>query len=171
MVITSCNERLAEIMQTSVTRTVGIDLRQLVDLRSLAALQQALTGHEGRYEGPYDATTGPANVWVSLSTAPIYDDQGQVSGGIGLIEDITARHAAESDRERLIEELQEALSQVKQLRGIIPICASCKEIRNDTGYWEQVDEYVRNHSEAEFSHGICPDCMKKLYPDFVDDLE
>jgi len=63
-------------------------------------------------------------------------------------------------------ELEDALSQVKQLSGMLPICASCKKIRNDTGYWEQIENYISMHSDAEFSHGLCPDCGKKLYPDF-----
>ena len=66
-------------------------------------------------------------------------------------------------------ELQKVLSEIKQLRGILPICAECKKIRDDNGYWHQVESYVHNHTEAEFSHGICPDCMKKLYPDFIED--
>lgn len=64
-----------------------------------------------------------------------------------------------------IVELKEALGHIKTLKGIVPICASCKKIRDDKGYWEQVEVYVKNHSEAQFSHGICPDCIKKLYPD------
>ena len=59
--------------------------------------------------------------------------------------------------------LRDALSQIKMLSGLIPICASCKRIRDDKGYWNQLEAYLQEHSEAEFSHGICPDCMKKLY--------
>ena len=83
------------------------------------------------------------------------------------MEDITERKTGEADREKLILEIKEAISKVKQLSGFIPICASCKKIRDDKGYWEQVEVYIRDHSEAEFSHGICPDCMKKLYPDEI----
>jgi len=75
------------------------------------------------------------------------------------------RKLAEEEREKLIRELQEALAKVKTLTGLLPICASCKKIRDDKGYWNQIEVYIRDHSEAEFSHGICPDCMKKLYPD------
>lgn len=67
---------------------------------------------------------------------------------------------------RAMEELKKATEDVRTLRGIIPICAHCKQIRDDKGYWNQVEVYVRDHSEASFSHGICPQCMKKLYPDF-----
>ena len=68
-----------------------------------------------------------------------------------------------------VEELSRALEQIKTLRGIVPICAKCKNIRDDQGYWNQVEVYVRDHSEAEFSHCICPDCMNKLYPESESD--
>ena len=70
------------------------------------------------------------------------------------------------ERSRLIET---ALKDVKTLKGFIPICASCKKVRNDEGYWDQIEEYIRDRSDAEFSHGICPDCKKKLYPEFSED--
>jgi sigma-B regulation protein RsbU (phosphoserine phosphatase) len=63
------------------------------------------------------------------------------------------------------KELQDALAQVKKLSGLLPICASCKKIRDDEGYWQQIEGYIRTHSEADFTHGICPDCAVKLYPD------
>lgn len=63
------------------------------------------------------------------------------------------------------EQLQQVLDQVKSLSGLLPICANCKKIRNDQGYWQDVAVYIRDHSEADFTHGICPDCIQKLYPD------
>jgi hypothetical protein len=63
-------------------------------------------------------------------------------------------------------ELEEAMNNIKVLKGLIPICASCKKVRDDSGFWRQVEDYISHHSEAQFSHGICPDCMKKLYPQF-----
>jgi hypothetical protein len=73
-----------------------------------------------------------------------------------------------TDQERLvlIDELQQALSEVKKLEGFIPICSNCKKIRDDQGYWQQVEQYVSERSSAQFSHGICPDCIKILYPDY-----
>jgi CheY-like chemotaxis protein len=68
------------------------------------------------------------------------------------------------ERERLIDELQEALATVKKLSGLLPICASCKRIRDDKGYWEQIEQYIHEHSEATFTHGICPECARVLYP-------
>ena len=64
------------------------------------------------------------------------------------------------------QELYKSLEKVKLLSGLLPICASCKKIRDDKGYWQQVEEYVSDHSEAIFSHGLCPECLKKMYPDF-----
>lgn len=64
------------------------------------------------------------------------------------------------------QNLEQALGEIKTLSGLIPICSNCKKIRDDKGYWQQVEIYVRDHSEAEFSHGICPDCLEKLYPDY-----
>lgn len=79
------------------------------------------------------------------------------------------KHQIEEERERLIHELQDALAQVKTLRGLLPICASCKKIRDDEGYWNKLETYIQKHSEAEFSHGICPECAKKLYPEYFGD--
>lgn len=76
------------------------------------------------------------------------------------------KHTVDAEKENLIAALQKALATIKRLHGILPICASCKMIRNDNGYWTQVESYIREHSEAEFSHSICPDCAKKLYPDY-----
>ncbi len=70
-----------------------------------------------------------------------------------------------------IVELRRALAEIKTLRGSVPICAGCKKIRDDEGFWQQVEVYVREHTEAEFSHGLCPECMKKLYPDIVGETD
>ncbi len=79
--------------------------------------------------------------------------------------DITERKQAERQRESLVAELQEALSQVKTLSGLLPICASCKRIRDDQGAWQPIETYIRERSDAEFTHGLCPDCIRKLYPE------
>jgi hypothetical protein len=75
------------------------------------------------------------------------------------------RKKQEEERDRLIQELTQALSQIKMLSGLLPICASCKKIRDDQGYWNQIEDYIMQHSNADFSHSICPDCAKKLYPE------
>lgn len=77
--------------------------------------------------------------------------------------------ATKRDLQQKTIELQDALDLVKLLSGYLPICASCKKIRDDKGYWQAVESYISSHSEAKFSHGICPDCIQKLYPEFSED--
>jgi len=97
--------------------------------------------------------------------------KGQVDGNLlaRAMRYAVERKRAEEERKRLILELQEALVQVKTLSGLLPICAACKKIRDDHGYWHQVEVYVENHSNAEFTHGICPECAQRLYPQFYAD--
>jgi CheY-like chemotaxis protein len=88
----------------------------------------------------------------------------RASSALELKKEMDCRKAREGELRRSNDALQKALRDVKVLRGLIPICASCKKIRNDGGFWQQVEEYIGEHSEAEFSHGICQPCAKKLYP-------
>lgn len=74
----------------------------------------------------------------------------------------------EKSRESVIRELQAALSKVKTLSGLLPICAACKKVRDDQGYWQQIENYISAHSEADFTHGICPECARRLYPGFFE---
>lgn len=76
--------------------------------------------------------------------------------------------ATKRDLQQKTMELQDALDKVKLLSGYLPICASCKKIRDDKGYWQEVESYIDSHSEAQFSHGICPECIQKLYPEIKD---
>ena len=105
--------------------------------------------------------------WESASISPIRDSAGCITHFLSVKEDITARKQTEAERDQLIRELQDALAKVKSLSGLLPICAGCKKIRDDKGYWSQVESYIQQHSEAKFSHGMCPDCIKKWYPDLV----
>lgn len=93
----------------------------------------------------------------------------RVSSALTLKREMDRRKAREVELRRSNEELQRALKEVKVLRGLIPICASCKKIRNDGGFWQQLEEYLGEHSEAEFSHGLCQPCIKKLYPGVYQD--
>ncbi|MFZ4619532.1 MAG: PAS domain S-box protein [Bacteroidota bacterium] len=101
---------------------------------------------------------------IELSLAEWETSTGRYFSAI--IRDVTRRKLIEAEREQLITDLQNAIEQIKTLKGIVPICANCKKIRDDKGYWEQVDQYVAKHTDAKFSHGICPDCTQKLYPDY-----
>jgi PAS domain S-box-containing protein len=97
------------------------------------------------------------------------DASGKPLRMIGTNWDITERKQAEAKLEKTIQELQSAIEQIRTLKGLVPICAWCKKIRNDKGYWEQVEAYVSRYTEAQFSHGICPECAKKTYSEFSKD--
>lgn len=104
---------------------------------------------------------------VEVSLAPMRNEDGILISST--IRDITERKQNEDERERLIIDLQSAISQVKVLSGLLPMCAACKKIRDEQNNWIPVESYVRDRSDANFSHGICPDCARKLYPEFVKD--
>jgi PAS domain S-box-containing protein len=102
---------------------------------------------------------------ISVITAPIRAG-GKTVASVTAFRDITERKKIEQEKEKLIVELQKALSTIKKLYGILPICSSCKKIRDDKGSWNQLETYIHEHSEAKFSHGLCPDCAKRLYPEY-----
>lgn len=141
------------------------DSKGLDTLRALRANDKA---------APILVLTGLADEETGVAAlkegAQDYLVKGAITGALLLrsIRYAMERKKIESERERLIEELQDALSKVKLLSGLIPICANCKNIRNDEGYWQKVEVYIRDHSEAKFSHGLCPACAKKLYPELYD---
>ena len=84
-----------------------------------------------------------------------------------IVRDISERRAAERERESLIQQLQDALAKVKTLSGLLPICAACHKIRDQQGSWHGLELYIRNHTEADFTHGICPECRRRLYPESI----
>jgi PAS domain S-box-containing protein len=100
-----------------------------------------------------------------LNARQVYAENGKPTYILLVIEDVTDRKRIEKKNEQLIVELRKALDEIKILQGIIPICAYCKKMRNDNGYWEQLEAYLDKYSEAQLTHSICPDCAKKFYPD------
>lgn len=88
---------------------------------------------------------------------------------VSVITDITAQLNEQRERERLLADREKALAEVRVLSGLLPICSACKKIRDDKGYWNQIETYIHEHSDAEFTHGMCPDCMRRLYPEYADD--
>jgi PAS domain S-box-containing protein len=96
---------------------------------------------------------------VAVTISPIKNGDGKISGASVIARDITFRKRDEQERIKLIQELTEALGRAKTLAGLLPICASCKRIRDDSGYWQQVEAYISEHSDAIFTHGICPECF------------
>jgi PAS domain S-box-containing protein len=101
-----------------------------------------------------------ATRWIRTRIFPAFDS-GNVTRIVGVSSDVTDRKEAELANAKLIGELQKALAEIKTLRGLVPICAWCKDIRNDTGFWQKLEDYLQSHTEARFTHGICPSCLHK----------
>jgi K+-sensing histidine kinase KdpD len=120
---------------------------------------------------PSFAAFAGKNFWISHAVFLVV---GIVTGHMRdlrsrLQEELNARQQAEEEREKAIQQLQTALAEVKTLSGLLPMCSGCKKIRNDQGYWQQIESYLMDHSDAKLSHGLCPECMEMLNPEFSDD--
>ncbi len=113
--------------------------------------------------------TGPRTP-IDYAATRIRHENGETVGVVIVFRDISPRKQMEQEREGLISELQDALAKVKTLSGMLPICAACKKIRDDKGYWEAVEGYIKKHSDATFTHSLCPGCIRKLYPEFADEI-
>jgi hypothetical protein len=113
------------------------------------------------------AESGGVRRWLDVRVVPIRDRWGALAGRLMVARDVTLQKELEDERERLIDDLQEALRKVTQLEGLLPICASCHKVRDDGGFWGDVEEYVASRAPVEFTHGICPECAQKLYPSIM----
>jgi PAS domain S-box-containing protein len=102
-----------------------------------------------------------------VNASPLTNTLGQRWGGIAVFTDVTERKQAQEAQAKLLAELQQAMKEIKTLRGLVPICAHCKNVRDDSGFWQQVEDYLGQRTEAEFSHSICPDCLEKHFGDFM----
>ena len=159
VIITDPDNKIT-FVNRSFLKTYGYTERELIGADASLIGETAAEGEFNHRRE--DGTMFP----VSLSRAVIRDDRGCVVALALLTRDMTERKKAEAEREKMIRELQEALANVKTLSGMLPICAWCKKVRNDKGYWQAVESYIRDHSEAEFSHGVCPDCAEKFRDQF-----
>ena len=131
-------------------------------------MSRALRGEEGSAEFIRQELDGSGEVYEHVTFRPLrVERQTEPAGAVVVVRDETARRKNDLALRESLSSLQKALADVKTLRGILPICANCKKIRDDAGAWTQVEAYVRDHTDAEFSHGICPDCTRSLYPDLA----
>lgn len=105
---------------------------------------------------------------IAVVSSPIFEE-GKIIASVTAFRDITDLKELAHEREQLILAYEDALANIKTLKGLMPICASCKRIRDDKGYWNQIEAYISMHSDAEFSHGLCPECAMKLYPKYYED--
>ena len=109
--------------------------------------------------------TPAGDTFYITSVKPILDGEGRVTSVVCISKNITERKRVETEREELIASLKAALAQVRTLSGLLPICAHCKKVWDDDGYWTQIETYIRDHSRADFTHGICPDCARRHFPE------
>ena len=130
--------------------------------RALSNYQAVLKGQTIYFENKTVRKCEEKYVSVRIVPHTVNDE---VIGFFSTITDITELKVAEMEKKKLIEELSESLAKVKILSGLLPICSSCKKIRDDKGYWNQLECYIQTHSDAQFSHGFCPECLDKLYGD------
>lgn len=105
--------------------------------------------------------------YIEVKALPLLNEEHRVTGLVHIVRDISESKKLEKERENLIFDLAGALFKVKTLSGLLSICASCKKIRDDNGYWKQVDDYIREHSNADFTHGICPECAEREFPSVI----
>jgi PAS domain S-box-containing protein len=106
-----------------------------------------------------------SQMWVEISARALRDGLSGLLFYEGSVEDISQRHAAQEERERLIASLRDAAQNVKRLSGLLPICSSCKKIRDDHGEWNPLEVYIQQRSDASFTHSFCPECVRRLYPE------
>lgn len=132
-------------------------------------LTQIMRGSDKYVCEPRKEKNGVVHHFI-VTAKPLFDSSGRAVGIIESFQEISERKRLEDEKVYLIEELKKSLEQVRVLSGLIPICTSCKKVRDDQGFWTQVEAYISKHSEAQFSHGICPDCVRKLYPDICDEI-
>jgi hypothetical protein len=109
--------------------------------------------------------------YIEITSSTLMNETGKAIAGVEIVRDVTERKQMEDEKEKLISELKEALNRIRTLKGLIPICAWCKKVRDDHGYWKRVEKYIEEHSEASFTHSICPRCLKKADPELFDEFE
>lgn len=168
------NDSACEMMGCAKEDLYGKNYRQFTTPATKERIQETYgevfrTGLTSKM-GDYEIIRKDGAIRVhQLIVGLIRDAAEQPVGFRSMARDVTERRQAEKEREKLITDLQKALADIKTLSGLLPICSSCKKIRNDKGYWERLESYIGSRSEAVFSHGICPECARSLYPELYKD--
>lgn len=169
-IIRSCNRRAKELLGYTKKKLIGRSVFELYadtpegKAKAEEVFKKFMAGEAVNDVEIQMKRSDNTLIWVSLSVNIILDKDGEIVESRSMVVDITDRKHVEEDRDRVIVELKKALSEVKKLSGLLPICSNCKKIRDDEGYWKRIEQFISEHSEAEFTHGLCPDCAAKLYP-------
>ena len=167
--ILAMNDVAAERLQIASPETVGLNIfnqlpPEVSQFRRDKIDEVLSTGRPIQFEDQRYGRT------IQNSIFPVFDEKGKVIELAIFGLDISEQKQLLEEKETLIKQLQHALDEIRQLSGLLPICASCKKISDDKGYWEQIETYVQKRSGVAFSHGICPDCLKNLYPEHADEI-
>jgi len=159
------NAALCDITGATPAQLLEQNFRELASWKEagmLDAAKAALASGRSQQLSTQAVTTHGRKVWFLAIFSSFRSEEGVHL--ILLLKDITDRKVVEAERERIVKELTAALAKVKTLSGLLPLCAWCKNIRNDEGYWERIETYVSEHSDARFTHGMCPDCLSRYFP-------
>lgn len=164
------NDALPMILGDSREELMGVNGSKYMRPEALADMKTFFTtiyktGEPARKSGIEVLKRDGSRSYHELFVSLLKDETGNPIGFMGIAHDITERTLAEIERENLIKNLRDALDQVKTLSGLLPICATCKKIRDDKGYWKRIESYIQDHSDVELSHSICPECAGKYYPE------
>lgn len=162
-------EHLARVTQEQIAGKIDLDIfpeevatlfrvqdEEVMEKNSTLEFEETITLPDGEF------------TFITLKF-PVHDENGEIYAVGGFCTDITERKKIEKEKENLIGRLQTALDEVKTLRGIIPICSFCKKMRDDKGYWNRVETYIAERTDADFSHALCPDCVREHYPELHDE--
>lgn len=167
-ITTYINPFYRKVHNITIEQAVGKHIKEIIGEEgfndNVAYYNRALAGEAVKYDGSFTKLDGAIHHY-NATYAPIYRE-GVVVGLTGVVLDVTSEIEFEKATKREVEYLRE----IKTLRGILPICSFCKNIRNDEGYYEQLDAYIHKHSGVDFSHTVCDPCMKKHYPEYCEDI-
>lgn len=163
--VNESNKRYADMLGYSMEEVLQLyvwDWDSLYDKEAILEMLRTVDEAGDHFETRHRRKDGTFIDMEISTNGAVYNGQKLI---FCICRDITEKKQAAKERDDLILKLQKALTEVKLLRGILPLCSFCKKIRNDKGYWEQVDSYIHKYFETDVSHSVCPECMKKHYPE------
>jgi hypothetical protein len=162
--IIDCNQAAAQMLPELSVKSFGQQGQTL----SLWPQVQDLCGSGNAREKEIAIARGAASLYFDVSANPFTDSAGHYKGCLLQLQDVTERHKAQADKELLVQQLQAALGEVKTLSGLLPICSSCKRIRDKSGNWEPLEHYINKNTSATLTHGLCPHCAHSFLSEFAD---
>jgi hypothetical protein len=157
-------KRIHDVVSTELADSFVREIQRAISVDEVTTYVYQLSAKDIRGS---ETLTGPAGQqWFEANISPVKEIAGQPRMVVWVAFNITGLHKALAEKEALIKELQEASKEIRTLQKFLPICSYCKKIRDDEGYWSQVEEYIHRHTGTKFSHSICQDCVEKHFPEY-----